>query len=133
MKILLSLLAFLTLNYAQGQIDNFGTIRFGFERNGELLKIKDTVFVKYYDQESDELHLDTAYTDSKSFTPSEILPVGVYKIEIITSNIPTITVTDVIVESERISFVPRFIIDDLLKFKTPIIIEYTKPKGFNCG
>ncbi len=135
MKYLITILSFALLINVHAQTQPNGAIKFGFMQKDEVVFLKDTIAVKYINQKTHKLILDTLYFNPESPISPKILPPGNYKEEIRIKNFPKITVSNITVFDQRVTFIKELDIDKLKCRKKTVKLKYESPKTKyqSCG
>ena len=134
MKHVISILFFLSLSIAHSQTSPNGAIKFAFIENAEVVFLKDTIAVKYINQKTRKLILDTIYFNPENPIPAKKLRAGKYKMEITMKDYPEIKLTNIQVKDQRVTFL-EFNLDGLIHTKKTVKLKHESPKnGYeNCG
>lgn len=123
------------LSSVQGQTKPNGAIKFGFVQKDEVVFLKDTIAVKYINQKTHKLILDTSYFNPESSVPAKRLPPGKYQMEIKTRNLPKIKISNITVSDQKVTFIKEFDLDRLKDRKKTVKLKDEKPrkKYKSCG
>ncbi|MGV3610475.1 MAG: hypothetical protein ACO1N0_05975 [Fluviicola sp.] len=135
MKNLISILSFVLLSNVHAQTPPNGAIKFGFVQKGEVVFLKERIAVKYINEKTHKLILDTLYFNPESPVPAKVFPPGNYKMEIRVTNLPTIQVRNITVFDQRVTFITAFDLDKLKDRKKTVKLKYERPKNKyqSCG
>ena len=127
--------SFTSLSAVHGQTEPNGAIKFGFVQKDEVVFLKDTIAVKYINQKTHKLILDTSYFNPESPIPPKRLSPGKYKMELKITNLPKIKVSNITVSDQRVTLIKEFDLDHLKDRKKTVKFKDEKPKKKykSCG